>query len=171
MIGVYAICNTLTGKRYIGSSININRRWTAHRCNLRRGSHHSDGLQADWDLCGEQHFTFELLESLNDTNRLVAAEKEWIDRFGGIGSDGLYNRRFGSHGIYNLPTIEARRRGVIWRRKMYRKLFPFLANDKDADDLHRYLATLPMLTSVDETRDTVERWWIGQERAERINPN
>lgn len=42
--GVYAITNTATGKRYIGSAVNIKKRWREHLHNLRKNKHHSKKL-------------------------------------------------------------------------------------------------------------------------------
>ena len=46
--GIYSI-TAPDGKKYVGSSNNIYRRWREHRGNLRRGSHHSKKLQAAWN--------------------------------------------------------------------------------------------------------------------------
>jgi hypothetical protein len=56
--GVYEIICTVTGKRYVGSAKNFERRWKAHRFHLARGTHHSRHLQAAWVKHGEQAFSF-----------------------------------------------------------------------------------------------------------------
>jgi predicted GIY-YIG superfamily endonuclease len=84
--GIYLI-STPRGNKYIGSSNNIYRRWSEHRRNLRRGSHHSTRLQAAWNrhagelrfeiICEcsidlleklEQKYISEMKASLNTTN-------------------------------------------------------------------------------------------------------
>ena len=55
--GVYAITNTLSGKRYIGSSKNIKTRLRKHYAALRRGAHHSIVLQRAWDKYGAEAFS------------------------------------------------------------------------------------------------------------------
>jgi group I intron endonuclease len=45
--GIYAI-TAPSGHRYIGSSLNIPKRWGKHRTMLKRGEHHCPGLQAAW---------------------------------------------------------------------------------------------------------------------------
>lgn len=57
--GVYQIKNTINGKRYIGSSNQVKRRFYLHKWDLRRGKHHSITLQRSWDKYGEQAFSFE----------------------------------------------------------------------------------------------------------------
>ena len=39
MQGIYAIVNTANGRRYIGSSADLARRWKVHRKDLERGTH------------------------------------------------------------------------------------------------------------------------------------
>jgi hypothetical protein len=56
--GIYAIVNTLSGKKYIGSSTNIHRRLMHHRWQLTNGVHSNEDLQKDWAKCGETMFSF-----------------------------------------------------------------------------------------------------------------
>lgn len=60
MTGIYEI-RSQTG-RYIGSSINILRRWRVHLHRLKKGTHHSAHLQAAWQKYGESAFYFRTLE-------------------------------------------------------------------------------------------------------------
>lgn len=46
--GVYSITSP-SGKKYIGSSNNIPRRWNSHKRDLIKGSHHSPFLQNAWN--------------------------------------------------------------------------------------------------------------------------
>ena len=43
--GIYEIRNIITGDRYIGSSVDILKRFTTHKRFLKQGSHHSIILQ------------------------------------------------------------------------------------------------------------------------------
>ena len=76
--GVYRIRNTVNGKFYIGSSVNI--RWRAHQhlSQLRRGVHRNAHLQASFDLYGEQAFCFEMVEAC-DAEDLLSCEQRHID--------------------------------------------------------------------------------------------
>ena len=58
-VTVYAIENLLNGKRYIGSSFRVRKRWNEHRRDLRSGKHHSRALQRAWNKYGEQSFSFQ----------------------------------------------------------------------------------------------------------------
>lgn len=78
MSGIYEIVNRANGKRYIGSAKSFARRWAVHRCNLRKGKHHSTYLQSAWNKYGEANFEFRILNTC-DVSELVAAEQEAID--------------------------------------------------------------------------------------------
>ena len=56
--GVYAITNTINGKIYIGSAVNLDRRCKQHKNALLKHIHHNSHLQAAWDKYGEDAFTF-----------------------------------------------------------------------------------------------------------------
>lgn len=59
--GVYEIVNTTNGKSYVGSSINMKKRWSEHRCGLRNNTHHAMVLQRAWNKYGEGAFVFKPL--------------------------------------------------------------------------------------------------------------
>lgn len=75
--GIYSIENKLNGKSYIGSSINIERRWEIHRWHLRKGHHHSQKLQRAWDKYGGE-FLFLILEIVDDQRDLIERERHWV---------------------------------------------------------------------------------------------
>lgn len=55
---IYQIRNIENEKRYIGSSINPNKRFEWHRRELNRNCHHSIKLQRAWLKYGEEKFVF-----------------------------------------------------------------------------------------------------------------
>jgi DNA adenine methylase len=59
--GIYEIANRVNGKRYIGSAAYFNKRWSQHRHQLRRGTHHCAHLQRAWTKYGESEFVFRVL--------------------------------------------------------------------------------------------------------------
>jgi group I intron endonuclease len=59
--GIYQIENTVNGKRYVGSSNQVARRFYLHKWDLKRGQHHSVTLQRSWDKYGEAAFRFRVL--------------------------------------------------------------------------------------------------------------
>jgi group I intron endonuclease len=64
--GIYAITHIESGRTYIGSSKNINRRFSSHKRDLKNKLHHNPHLQASWDKYGELSFRFEILEEILD---------------------------------------------------------------------------------------------------------
>lgn len=52
----------MDGKVYVGSAVNLKKRWFHHRKLLRKGMHHSVHLQRAWAKYGESSFVFEVLE-------------------------------------------------------------------------------------------------------------
>lgn len=59
--GVYSIRHLKSGRAYVGSSINIQRRWKDHRGYLQRGNHPNPKLQALWNKHGADAFVWEVL--------------------------------------------------------------------------------------------------------------
>jgi group I intron endonuclease len=80
--GVYFIKNTVNGKCYVGSSVDIKKRWGTHKLALRNGSHHSKHLQRAWDKYGESAFEFGFCELCSTASSLTNVEQQWLDRIG-----------------------------------------------------------------------------------------
>ena len=89
---IYAIINRHNKKRYIGSTEQtVERRWSSHKRLLRRGQHHSEQLQRDWDHYGEQEFLFVVLGVVAKKARFWA-EQKYIDAWvAEAGRDAVYN--------------------------------------------------------------------------------
>jgi hypothetical protein len=77
--GAYAILNTRTNERSIGSSHDMSSRFAQHKALLRRGQHHAHRLQAVWNTYGEDAFVFVVLETLPDTAQLAVVEQAYLD--------------------------------------------------------------------------------------------
>lgn len=57
--GCYLITCEVDGRIYVGSTMNLDRRWKEHVNLLRRGVHHSRFLQRCWTKYGADKFNFE----------------------------------------------------------------------------------------------------------------
>lgn len=79
MSGIYQIRNLINGKIYIGSAVNIKRRWYDHIYQLNKKNHSSSHLQRSWDKYGKDNFVFEILEEILDKTKLVEREQHYID--------------------------------------------------------------------------------------------
>lgn len=92
MAGIYCIENTVTGKRYVGQSQNIGRRWMQHKAMLRKGAHLNKLLQADWKQFGEDAFTFYVIEFL-DRDKVVKEFLSHLDLAGIIRKELLWREQ------------------------------------------------------------------------------
>jgi len=92
--GVYLIWNTVTDRAYVGSSVDIERRWVAHRRSLRRGGGAQNrGMRSDLRRHGLDSFAIEILEVVDgDGVALEAAEQRWLDHERASRRAGVYNR-------------------------------------------------------------------------------
>lgn len=100
--GVYQILNLVNGKRYIGSSICLERRLSTHLRNLRKGMHSNNYLQQAWNKYGEDSFSFKVLQICSKYD-LIFREQAFLDFYDCSNSDNGYNFRsiaesnFGCH--------------------------------------------------------------------------
>lgn len=80
--GVYRIVNNINFKIYIGSSIHVNKRLYEHRSSLRGNCHRNAHLQRAWNKYGEENFSFEILEIIDDNvDILRKREQYWMDYY------------------------------------------------------------------------------------------
>ena len=107
--GIYAIHNSVNGKCYVGSAVNLDRRWTLHRHHLNTGRHHSSKLQRAWRKHGADAFSFEVLERC-DVPKLAEREQFSMDNLNAVSSG------------YNVQprarTCLGQRRSAAFKRKM-----------------------------------------------------
>lgn len=103
--GIYWIVGP-TGKAYIGSSQNIEKRLRQHRNELVRGVHANAHLQRAFDKYGVNAFLFTPLEFCA-VERLIEREQHHIDSFD---FDTLYNARpiaESNRGVKRAPDVRA----------------------------------------------------------------
>jgi group I intron endonuclease len=97
MIGIYEIRNKLNGKRYVGSSRSIQKRWARHISMLNRNKHDNIKLQRAWLKYGESAFEFNVLEQCAH-EELLERETCHIERTKSATSSGGYNIAPVAHG-------------------------------------------------------------------------
>lgn len=78
--GIYEILNTVNGKKYIGQSINIHKRYKGHISKLNQNTHHNQYLQNSWNKYGKENFTFNIIEQC-DIDDLDELEKFYISYY------------------------------------------------------------------------------------------
>lgn len=101
--GIYYIKNTVNGKLYIGSSVDIQSRWHHHRSALRHGKHTNPKLTNGWNKYGESAFEFGVLEEVSQTQDLIPREDHYI-----LTLDPFYNCLLASDGGRHIPTPESK---------------------------------------------------------------
>lgn len=91
--GIYVIVNKKSGRSYIGSSINIEKRWKTHLRHLRKNTHHNIFLQRSFNKYGEIHFGFSYIGILISPSQqeLFELEQFHIDNY--------------PHKLYNLGVV------------------------------------------------------------------
>jgi hypothetical protein len=97
-VGVYQIKNTINQKVLVVATSNL-KTMPGKRFQLQMGSHKNAELQAEWKQFGEEAFTFEVLELLEDDegpefarqDALRKLEQKWLDKLQPYGDQG-YNQ-------------------------------------------------------------------------------
>lgn len=105
--GVYRIVNIVTGKSYIGSSVNIRRRIREHFSDLRCGRHQNPYLQSSFCKHGEDSFRFEVVEGCGQD---IMQEREvyWIIQYHSYIDEDGYN----IEAPYRGPVLEETRKKI-----------------------------------------------------------
>ena len=109
--GIYIIRNTITKQFYIGSAALIKRRWCEHISQLKRGVHHNQKVQNNWNEFGEKSFTFGVLETC-DRNMILIREQIYLNIFMKIPS--CLNDNIHAHG----GSKKGKKRSLEVRQKM-----------------------------------------------------
>lgn len=103
LCGIYQIKNIINNKKYIGSSININQRWSSHLSYLRNNKHRNYRLQQSVNKNGLNNFEFKILELCTE-EKLSDIESKYIKQFQTFLKENGYNLTLDSRGF----TLETR---------------------------------------------------------------
>lgn len=76
--GVYKITCIANGKIYVGSAVDLRKRWIQHKIDLRGQYHANSFLQRAFNKYGETDFIFEILELVIPLS-LLDREQYWLD--------------------------------------------------------------------------------------------
>lgn len=92
MIGIYKIRNKVTGKVYIGKSIDIFKRWSDHEKTLLKGKHTNKYIQKDFNDAGMDltNLSFEII-TLCEEYMLDLLEARYIKEYDTCNRDIGYN--------------------------------------------------------------------------------
>lgn len=105
--GIYRITCVPTGKFYIGSSVNLRKRWNEHRNGLTRQDHGNPKLQRAWNKHGEQAFIFEVLE-LVLAPFLLEREQHYLDTLKPFSNKGFNIAKASNSTLGRETSLETR---------------------------------------------------------------
>jgi len=77
--GIYIITNSINNKIYIGSAVNLKKRYRAHLKDLETKKHHSPTLQYFVNKYSIDTLTFSLLKEVKDKTKLTRIEQVYLD--------------------------------------------------------------------------------------------
>lgn len=81
-IGIYKIINNINNKFYIGStSVSFKQRWSTHKRDLNKDIHINKHLQRAWNKYGKEFFIFEIIEVVEDKNKIIEKEQYYLDLY------------------------------------------------------------------------------------------
>lgn len=107
---IYAIYGP-NDKVYIGSAIDVNRRWANHRHYLEQGTHYNLHLQRAWKKHGANAFAFAVVEKVAIAELLIEREQSHLDHWFGSQPEQLYNVRRTAESNFGLRhSTETRRK-------------------------------------------------------------
>ena len=116
MIGIYKITNLLTGKSYIGQSVNIATRWSQHK-SISRSIETLDGNELHKDILelGIDNFSFEVIEETT-VDKLDEREIYWIAYY-----DTFYNGYNHTLGGHNNRQLDYNKILLLWNQGLTTK--------------------------------------------------
>lgn len=120
MIGIYKISNNINKKIYVGQSINIEERFSAHKSAYERNRHPELPLYKAISKYGLENFSFDVIEEC-EIKELDEREKYWISALHSSINENGYNIRVGGDGMRcdNHPKHKLTRDDVEDIRKRY----------------------------------------------------
>ena len=78
---IYAIVNAKTSDMYVGSAVNVTRRWARHNHDLRKNVHACQHLQNAYNKYGADAFDWVIVEPVDSKEDLIKREQFWLDFF------------------------------------------------------------------------------------------
>lgn len=90
---IYKITNLVNNKCYIGSAVDVVTRLAVHKSGLKYHKQPNAHLQSAYDKYGNDNFSFDILEVVNDKTQLLKREQIWINYFKSYEPEFGYNKR------------------------------------------------------------------------------
>ncbi len=77
--GIYKITNIINNKCYVGSAVNLKKRWSDHRCSLNKNIHKNSHLQNSYNKYNKENFIFEIIEIVENKELLIEREQYYLN--------------------------------------------------------------------------------------------
>ena len=123
---VYKIVNTVTRDFYIGSSINVKRKWANHKCPSNWKRHPNSKLYQDFHKYGVDKFDFQILV-MRDPDQLKEKEQEFIEMlqptYNNYMANGIDVERRKEHHKDYMSKYQQSNRGKEVQNKASKKYF------------------------------------------------
>lgn len=188
--GIYAIRNNTNGKIYVGSAVDLKRRFKEHKTMLNAGKHHSEKLQRAWNKYGADAFDFDVIEQIEDKTWLILLEQFWITELRSVergynvcpnagsilgvkrGQETLSKMSAWQKGISRGPMPEEQKRKISEANKGKKhskesraKMSESMRGLKKSDDHRRKLAEANKGNRhTEETKRKIGDYWLGRKR-------
>jgi hypothetical protein len=99
-MGIYQIKNLASGKTYIGKSTDLPGKINREKFQLKYSMHMNKELQNDFNILGEEKFSFEILDRLqpkeepnhNYSEDLRILEEMWLEKLQPFGAKGYHKK-------------------------------------------------------------------------------
>lgn len=108
--GIYKITNTVNQKIYVGSSINLKKRFNTHINSLIKNTHHSKTMQRAYNKYGKDSFIFEVVELVELKENLLIREQYYMDELNPFGDNGFNNERIAGSKLGFKHTEETKKK-------------------------------------------------------------
>lgn len=148
MFQIYKIKNNLNNKVYIGSSIDVERRWRQHKeASINEKDHHYNyPLMIAFRQFGIDNFTFEIIDTLPDYQTMIRAEHNWIIKENCVVPNG-YNQTDNTNSPMFDPNIAKKMSDT--KRDKYGKRVSEIDSNGNIIDVWDSLAEAGEKTSLD----------------------
>lgn len=164
--GIYFIKNKINGKIYVGSSVDITKRWIDHKYKLKLGIHINKHLQASWKKHGAHNFLFIVEKDLTGQTeeQILAEEQGYIDRLWDGGRN-CYN----ASKVADKPDSEANKIPVYQLDKYTREIIKEWSSATDAEDALGIFGVRNCCVGVRGSAGGFGWRYVDEERAKQFN--